>query len=229
MVEFDARRTSHAESRTAEKGTRGVHQATGSNLCDRDRFTKRGSGKLLRSASTAEAILFAGRSGAFTTAGFKTSQWGDYSEREHEITESIARRAYELFESRGFTHGLDGEDWKRAQSEILLNVPVDIKETENELVIRAEVPGFSEENLEVQVAPHSVFISGMRQESAEQNEGKTVYSERRCDRIFRIFDLPSHVDPATMDLTLNDGILEIKVSKVAIVQQPAPLVRRASA
>lgn len=159
----------------------------------------------------------------------KPASGGDYSEREHEITESIARRAYELFESRGFTHGLDGEDWKRAQSEILLNVPVDIKETENELVIRAEVPGFSEENLEVQVAPHSVFISGMRQESAEQNEGKTVYSERRCDRIFRIFDLPSHVDPATMDLTLNDGILEIKVSKVAIVQQPAPLVRRASA
>jgi len=67
--------------------------------------------------------------------------------RAQEINDLIARRAYELFESRGFAHGHDLEDWLRAESEILLNVPVDITETETEVTIRAEVPGFSEKDL----------------------------------------------------------------------------------
>jgi HSP20 family protein len=153
----------------------------------------------------------------------------DFSEREQEVTESITRRAYELFESRGFAHGHDGDDWMRAQSEILLNVPVDIRETETELTVRADVPGFNGETLEIRVAPRSICIDGMRHEKSEQNEGNTVYSERHADRIFRVLDLPSEVDPDTMDLTLNDGILEIRVSKVATVEKIAPLVKRASA
>src|SRR2546422_5529648 len=40
-------------------------------------------------------------------------------ERVQEIKELIARRAYELSEARGFTHGQELEDWLRAQSEIL--------------------------------------------------------------------------------------------------------------
>jgi HSP20 family molecular chaperone IbpA len=42
-------------------------------------------------------------------------------------------------------------------------------------------------------------------------------------------DLPSQVDPDAVDLTLNDGILEIRVPKVAMVEKTAPLVKRASA
>jgi HSP20 family molecular chaperone IbpA len=57
----------------------------------------------------------------------------------------------------------------------------------------------------------------------------TVYSERHCDRIFRVLELPSQVDPHTVYLTLNDGILEIRLSKVADVEETAPLVKSASA
>ena len=83
-----------------------------------------------------------------------------FFERAQEINELIARRAYEFFESWGFAHGYDHEDWLKAMAEILLNVPVDITETETELTIRADVPGFSEQNLEVRVAPRSVCITG---------------------------------------------------------------------
>src|SRR2546428_9398084 len=60
-------------------------------------------------------------------------------ERVQEIKELIARRAYELSEARGFTHGQELEDWLRAQSEILRGSPVDIRETETELTIFVEV------------------------------------------------------------------------------------------
>ena len=70
-----------------------------------------------------------------------------FFERAQEINELIARRAHELFESRGFAHGHDREDWLAAISEILLNVPLDITETETGLTIRADVPGFSGQDL----------------------------------------------------------------------------------
>ena len=42
----------------------------------------------------------------------------DFSEREREINGMITRRAYELFESGGYMHGRDRDDWLRAESEI---------------------------------------------------------------------------------------------------------------
>ena len=106
-------------------------------------------------------------------------------ELAQEINDLIAHRAYELFEARGFAHGYDREDWLRAESEIL-DVPVDVTETETKLTVRADVPGFSEKNLEVRVAPRSLCIIGKRPEASEQKEEKTVYSERHSTQISRV-------------------------------------------
>jgi HSP20 family protein len=153
----------------------------------------------------------------------------DLFERAHEIAGLIERRAYELFESSGLTHGHDHEHWNRAQSEILLNVPLDIRETETELMIRVEVPGFSEETLEVGVVPSSLCIAGKRKEAPEQRAGNTVYSERRPDQIFRVLDLPSQVNPDRLDVTLGAGILEITMPKLSTSEQVAVLAKGAAA
>ena len=150
-------------------------------------------------------------------------------ERPQEINDLISSRAYQLFESRGFTQGYDREDWLRAESEILLNVPVDIAETETELTIRAELPGFSENDLEVRVAPVSLCITGKREEAAEQTGEKTVYSERRSNQIFRVLDLPSQIDPDRVNATLSDGILEIKLLKVEMGKQIPVLAKAVAA
>ena len=133
-----------------------------------------------------------------------------------EIKDRIAGRAYELYECRGFAHGHDAEDWLQAESEILLNVPADIAETETQLTIHAEVPGFSEKDLQVRVAPRSVCITGKRQEVSEQAQEMSSYSERRANRIFRVLDLPSEIDPVRVDASLGDGKLEVKLFKVGL-------------
>ena len=152
-----------------------------------------------------------------------------FFERAGEINNLIARRAYELFESRGFTHGHDVEDWLRAESEIVLTVPVDITETETELTVRAEVPGFSEKDLEVRAAPRSLCITGQRQEASQHQEGKTVYSERRSSQIFRVLDLPSQIAPDRVNAKLSDGVLEITLSKVEMGKKIPVLTKAASA
>jgi len=141
----------------------------------------------------------------------------------------ISRRAYELFELRGSEHGHDREDWVQAVSEILVDVPVDITETETGFTIHAAVPGFSEKEIEVRVAPRSVCITGKREEVSEQTDEKTASTVRRSSQIFRAFDLPSEVDPGQVSATVNDGILEIEISKVGVGKKVSVGAKAASA
>ena len=152
-----------------------------------------------------------------------------FHELTREINELIARRAYELFESRGFEHGQDCEDWLRAQSEILVNVLVDIEETDTGFAIRADVPGFGEQDLQVRIAPRALCITGKRQEASEQTEGETVYSERRSNQIFRVLDLPSQIDADRVNATLGDGILEVRLLKIGMGKKIPVLAKAAAA
>src|SRR6266849_7180568 len=150
-----------------------------------------------------------------------------FIEPAQEINDLIARRAYELFESSGFTHDHALDDWLRAESEILLQAPVDVTETETGFTILADVPGFREKDLEVRVTPRSLCITGKRQESSDQKEGTTIYSERPYTHIFHVVHLPAEIDPDTMNATVSDGLLEIKLLKVGLSKK-VPLARAAT-
>src|SRR3989454_11275760 len=150
-----------------------------------------------------------------------------FIEPAQEINDLIARRAYKLFESSGFTHDHALDDWLRAESEILLQAPVDVTETETGLTIRADVLGFREKDLEVRVAPRSLCITGKRPESSDQKEGTTIYSERRSKHIFRVLQLPAETDLDTVHATVSDGLVEIKLLKVGLSKK-VPLAKAAA-
>jgi HSP20 family molecular chaperone IbpA len=152
-----------------------------------------------------------------------------FIEPAQEINDLIARRAHELFESSGFTHGHADDDWLRAESEILLQAPVDVTETETGFTIRADVPGFREKDLEVRAAPRSLCITGKRQESSDQKEGTTIYSERHTKHIFRVVGLSSEIDPDRVNATVSDGLLEIKLLKVGLGKKVPVLAKTATA
>ena len=151
-----------------------------------------------------------------------------FLERAREINDLIARRAYDLFESSGFTHGHDRENWLRAESEILFNAPADIRETETAVTIRVDVPGFRANDLEVRIAPPHLCITGQRPEASEQEEGKTVYSERHSGRIFCVLDLPSQIDPDLTEAQLSGGILEITLLKADEMRKKVPVLAKAA-
>ena len=152
-----------------------------------------------------------------------------FFEHVQEINDLIARRAYELFASKGFTHGHHQEDWLQAESEILHPVPLIVIETETELTVRAEVPGFSAKDIELRVEHHSLLIIAQRQEASEQTRGNTLYAEQQSNLIFRVMDLPINVEPEKVKATLSDGLLEVTLSKVAPVKKIPVLVRAATA
>lgn len=143
----------------------------------------------------------------------------DLFDRIQDFSNSIARRAFEIFEDRGRALGHDLEDWLRAESEFLHPVHVDIAETDEALTVRAEVPGFSAKELEVGVEPHRLTISGKRESSEERTSKKTIYTEQCSNQIFRAIDLPKEVDSSKVTATLQDGVLELSMPKAAKVQK----------
>ncbi len=144
----------------------------------------------------------------------KLSTGDPFFERGPEIHDLIARRAYELFESSGFTHGHDVADWLQAESEILQPVPLGITEKEAELIVRVDVRGFEEKDLEVRVEPRRLFIAGQLQQASGANQGRAVYSEWRSNQIFPVVELPAKIEPHRAKATLGRGVLEVTLPKV---------------
>lgn len=130
-----------------------------------------------------------------------------------DVERKIARRAYELFSASGFTNGHDMEDWLFAETEVFGKMPLEVKETENELTVTAGLPGFAEKDIEITVEPGRLVITGKREERTEnKKKGETVYSER-SNQVFRAIDLPADVDPDKVKATLSKGELEITLPK----------------
>jgi HSP20 family protein len=142
-------------------------------------------------------------------------------ERIDHLRESIARRAFELFEGRGALIGRDLDDWFSAEAELLHPVHLEITETDNTLAARAEVPGFEAKELEVSVEPRQITISGKKESTEEEKTAKTVYKEQCSKEILRIVDLPVEIEAAKTTATLKDGVIELRMPKTARAKAPA--------
>jgi HSP20 family protein len=82
---------------------------------------------------------------------------------------------------------------------------------DNELVIRADLPGLKREEITVDVTEDSITISGERkQEYKEEREG-AYRSERRYGRFSRVIPLPEGTITDQAKATFDNGVLEIKM------------------
>ena len=126
---------------------------------------------------------------------------------------AITRRAYELFESSGREFGRDLENWFQAERELFHPVHVNITETDGFLEVKAEVPGFTEKEIEIGVEPHRLTIAGKRETKKEEKKGKTVYAESCSNQIFRSVILPVEVETEKVTANLKNGVLEITLPK----------------
>lgn len=136
-------------------------------------------------------------------------------DRMNALFDSISRRAYEIFESNGRLLGRDIENWFEAEKEFLHPVHVHLVETDNSFEVKAEVPGFTEKDLDVTVEPRRLVITGKRESAKEEKKGKTLYSESCSDQIMRIIGLPADVEAEKVTATLKNGMLQLTVPKAA--------------
>ena len=162
-------------------------------------------------------------------AALKLVPPADLFDRMGKIYDSVARRAFELFEHNGRSLGRDLEDWLRAEAELLHPVPVDISDTEKELAVRAEVPGFTAKDLEISIEPRRLTISGKRETREERKDKKVIYREHCSDQIMRVVALPAAVDGERASATIKDGMLEVNMPKAAPAKKVPVQAKEASA
>ena len=117
--------------------------------------------------------------------------------------------------SLGHAHGHDIDDWLRAESELLCPVPVEMKESEAQSILRAEMPGFKAEEIEVGVEPYRVFIRERKEPVSEEDDEVMVGVEKRSEEVFRVIDRPAEVDSSKVTATLKDRMLQVVLPKVA--------------
>jgi HSP20 family protein len=148
------------------------------------------------------------------------TSFDDLLKRMSEWSDRIAKRAYDFFASSGFTNGHDLDDWFKAERELLKPVAVEIKDSKEEFVVKAEVPGFDAKDLTIHVNGFHLIIEGKRESAEEKKEkGETIYSEQRCQQIYRSIELPAVVLADKAHAEMRNGILELKLPKAAKQKQ----------
>jgi HSP20 family protein len=90
--------------------------------------------------------------------------------------------------------------------------PVDIYQNgEHELVLKAELPDMSREDIEVTVDKGTLTIKGEKKVSDEVKEDQYHRIERRYGTFTRSFSLPSTVDPSRVAAEYKNGVLAVKL------------------
>jgi len=97
-------------------------------------------------------------------------------------------------------------------------MPVDISETADEFLVKAELPGMKPEEIEITVADNQVTLKGQRTEAREEKSVNYIRSERRLGSFYRSLALSAPVDDARVTATYKDGVLEVHLPKSEAVR-----------
>jgi HSP20 family protein len=91
----------------------------------------------------------------------------------------------------------------------------DVKETPNAYIFKADIPGFTEKDLDITTAGNRLTISGNRRDERE-DKGDTYYvCERRYGSFSRAFTLPQGIDLEHVNAEVKHGVLTVTVPRVA--------------
>ena len=94
----------------------------------------------------------------------------------------------------------------------------DVKETKDAYLIKADLPGLADKDVEISVTGNVLTVSGQR-EDERQDEGDRYYmTERSYGRFTRSLSLPDGADAENVKADLKDGVLSVKVPKRPEVQ-----------
>ena len=90
---------------------------------------------------------------------------------------------------------------------------VDIYETENEIVLTAELPGIDEKDVEIKVEDSTLTIRGERKLEKETKQENYHRIERAYGSFFRSFTLPNYVDQDKIEAIRENGVLKVHMPK----------------
>lgn len=94
-------------------------------------------------------------------------------------------------------------------------VRTDLRETENEYILEADLPGCNKNEIEIRYDEQGMLtISAQKNEETEEKGKNYLHRERRRGSFQRAVPVPSNVDPDGINANFNNGVLEVILPKV---------------
>lgn len=91
--------------------------------------------------------------------------------------------------------------------------PMDLVEEGEEFVLRADLPGVSEDDVNVELQDNVLSISGRRESEQEDRRQGYYRVERATGAFSRALTLPEGIDPDNIKASFDNGVLEVRVPK----------------
>lgn len=120
------------------------------------------------------------------------------------LQESMNRLFKDTFGPIAEKSEMKGDSW---------NPSVDIYETDDELILTAEIPGLDEKDIEIQIEDNTLSLKGERHFAKETKEENYRRIERSYGSFCRSFSLPGHIDQEKIKADHGNGVLKITMPK----------------
>jgi len=123
----------------------------------------------------------------------------------------LQREMNNLFDN--FFRGFDLAPRKFAGAFGSFTPSIDVKENDKEYIIKAELPGVDEKDIEVKVTNDAVTIKGEKKEEKEDKDRNYYYMERSYGSFSRVIPLEAEIEAGKAEAHFKNGVLDIKIPK----------------
>ena len=102
---------------------------------------------------------------------------------------------------------------------------VDIRETDDALLVQAELPGIAKEDITLEIKDGVLTLSGERRYEKDVKEEHVHRVERMYGQFSRSFSLPRNVDADKVDAQMKDGVLQVRLPKLESAKPKAIAIK----
>lgn len=106
-----------------------------------------------------------------------------------------------------------GRETDVADSSLTWYPSVDIKETKDDFVLMAEIPGMSKDDIKINISENTLTIKGEKKEEKKEEDHNYHRVERRYGTFQRSFTLPTQIQGDKVKAAYKDGVLTIMMPK----------------
>jgi HSP20 family protein len=103
--------------------------------------------------------------------------------------------------------------WKEEGPQRIWSPLVDILERENEVVLKVDLPGVNQNDIDIKVEESTLIIQGERKFIQETPHGNYLQIERPYGTFQRTFAIPRMIDPERIKASYKDGVLQVVLPK----------------
>jgi len=124
--------------------------------------------------------------------------------REVDSLQSEVNRVFDVFFGNGAEQGARSRRWVPA---------MDLVETEDSLVLRADLPGLTEDDVSIEIKDGVLTVAGERKAEHEEKSEGYYRVERSFGGFSRSLSLPQGIDADQVTADVDNGVLEVRIPK----------------